>query len=268
MTSLTSSGLIILLLPTQAAPGVPTPVQNAARPEAKQQIITVTAAAYTIYLNQEPRQALVRSTQPILRFDDAVTLSQHGEVYLWSENNRRPLAIGSFYFQADGARVDEFQSLTTVERLTGEYAGEAVWNPTSLGIEFKKLNDEGDVPTSEVRRLNAMRNIARRFSATVTDRRAGRLELRLLTQPIYRYTDEEHKILDGTLFGFAKGTNPEVLLLLEARPQNGVDTWHYALARMTARGCNVTLDEHQIWALPAVGYKQDATQPYFNRYTR
>ena len=65
-----------------------------------------------------------------------------------------------------------------------------------------------------------------------------------------------------------KGTNPEVLLVVEARSQAGQSSWHYALARMSARGCNARIDEQDAWTLPAVGYKQDADQPYFNRYSR
>ena len=55
---------------------------------------------------------------------------------------------------------------------------------------------------------------------------------------------------------------------MAVRSQAGQSSWHYALARMSARGCNARIDEQDAWTLPAVGYKQDADQPYFNRYSR
>ena len=265
MISATFNGPLVLLLPAQIVEANRVASNDVAQQDTPQRrIIEAAAAAYKLYANQE----LIRSPNPVLRFDDTVTLSQHGSVYLWTDSRSRPLAIASFYFQADGARVDEFQSLSTVDSLRAEYEGQIVWNPKAIGIEFQSLEDEHEVPSAKERRLGVMRTIARRFTASVMDRRAGRLELRLLPQPLYRYGDEEKDVVDGALFSYAKGTNPEVLLVLEARAEGPVRKWRYALARMSARGCNATLDGTEIWALPAVGYKQDSDQPYFNRYTR
>jgi len=266
MTPVILNGLLALALTAQMGAADRERATDAARPDTPQQrIIETAAASYKLYANEE----LTRLPNPLLHFDDAVTFSQHGSVYLWTDSRSRPLAIASFYFQADGARVDEFQSLATTEPLKAEHEGLSVWNPKTTGIEFQALENQREVPTIKERRLAIMRDIARRFVASVIDRRAGRLELRLLPQPLYRYSDEEKGLVDGALFSYAKGTNPEVLVLLEAREDGaGTRSWHYALARMSARGCNATLDGKEIWTLPAVGFKQDADQPYFNRYTR
>jgi hypothetical protein len=44
-------------------------------------------------------------------------------------------------------------------------------------------------------------------------------ELRLLPKPLYRYASRSQKVLDGALFAYVwtRGTDPEWLLLLEAR---------------------------------------------------
>jgi hypothetical protein len=229
-----------------------------------QTVIEEAASKYTLVADEK----LIRLPRPVLRFDDSVTLSQHGLVYLWTNSQGLPLAIASFYFQADGARVDEFQSLARSEPLTASFESQQVWKPNSIGLEFKALPREEEVPESREQRTVIMRNAARRFAASVMDRRAGRLELRLLAQPLYRYRDPDRGVLDGAIFAFAKGTNPEVVLLLEAATHDRAKTWHYGLARMTARACRATLDEQEVWTLSAVGYKQASDQPYFNRYTR
>jgi hypothetical protein len=62
-------------------------------------------------------------------------------------------------------------------------------------------------------RLVQMRNIAADFSAIVhfgfTDPEITPHNLRLLTQPAYRYSEAE-KILDGGMFIFAIGTDPDL----------------------------------------------------------
>ena len=41
-------------------------------------------------------------------------------------------------------------------------------------------------------------------------------ELRLMPTPLLRYSSATNKIIDGALFAFAQGTNPEALVLVEA----------------------------------------------------
>ena len=50
--------------------------------------------------------------------------------------------------------------------------------------------------------------------------------MRLLAQPIYRYENTKGDLIDGGLFVFVLGTDPEAFLLIEARrPQSGAPEW-------------------------------------------
>ena len=81
-----------------------------------------------------------------------------------------------------------------------------------------------------------MRELTRDFSASI-GRKVYRHELRLLTQPLYRYEHKEGQVLDGALFAFAEGTDPELLLLVEARQRKDQPAeWQYAPARMNMVG--------------------------------
>lgn len=91
-----------------------------------------------------------------------------------------------------------------------------------------------------------MKQMVRRFAAHERTPVEGRIELRLLAQPIYRYEGST----EGAIFSFANGTNPEVLLILEAaRPaeQQVSQGWQFALAQITGAEVFAELDGEQIW---------------------
>src|SRR5438132_886597 len=75
-------------------------------------------------------------------------------------------------------------------------------------------------------RLTQMRQWARRFAATerVND---GSIECRLLSQPIDRYQSATEKIVDGAIFAYANGTNPELAVVFESDGER----WWYGTLR-------------------------------------
>src|SRR5579872_2361398 len=159
----------------------------------------------------------------VLRWSNPGVGSVYGDVYLWTHKGR-PEAVMSFYkwWKPDWGFTAEMHSLS-LTGLSAEREGVLRWQPTKAGIE---LNDVPDAPLpaeSAPRRLQQMRTLAGAFSARVVDQRQSRggkeqlQELRLLTQPLYRYPAGEGEVLDGALFAIVMGTDPEVFVLLEAR---------------------------------------------------
>ena len=55
--------------------------------------------------------------------------------------------------------------------------------------------------------------------------------MRMLTQPIYRYSSAAAEVVDGAMFVFVEGTDPEAFLLFEAAGA-AEPVWRYAFARM------------------------------------
>lgn len=55
-------------------------------------------------------------------------------------------------------------------------------------------------------------------------------------------------ILDGALFSFALGTDPEVIILVESQKEKGNDTGKVAFARMTGYASESKLDGKEIWS--------------------
>src|SRR5205807_6890138 len=113
--------------------------------------------------------------------------------------------------------------------------GDAVpWHPQKPGLEFKLVDDAPAPADSAVQRLTQMRAIAQKFQADDDFEGKSRWELRLMAKPLQRYGKPDSEILDGALFAFVHGTDPEVFVMVEARSAQGKYRWHYGLAPMTA----------------------------------
>ena len=57
-------------------------------------------------------------------------------------------------------------------------------------------------------------------------------------------------MVDGAVFAFAEGTDPEVLVILEARrdADHPEGRWSYSVARMTSPGVEVRLGDPVVWS--------------------
>lgn len=138
------------------------------------------------------------------------------------------------------------------------------------GLTFTAF-DKSPSPSNTARVRSAqMRRLARQFSASVNDDKFGRQQLRLLSKPLYSYGKAGSQVLDGAIFAFAKGTNPEVLVLIEAVPKaNGDYMWRYAPARMSGRECELKQKDQVVWTIPAAPSKYSTREDtYFNEIFR
>jgi hypothetical protein len=74
------------------------------------------------------------------------------------------------------------------------------------------------------------------------------VECRLLPQPIDRYRGAEAGALDGAVFAFANGTNPELGLILECTEQ----AWSYGACRLSSAALVAALDGKEFFTAEAV----------------
>jgi hypothetical protein len=105
-----------------------------------------------------------------------------------------------------------------------------------------------------------MRALAREFKASV-DLENGGTQLRLLSQPLFRYESET----DGAMFAFVLTTDPEVLLIIEDRVGAGGDAWHYAFARMSNHSLVARHRDRVVWGAPADMDEHNPSKPYCSR---
>jgi hypothetical protein len=135
--------------------------------------------------------------------------------------------------------------------------------PDKKKIEFQPIADAPAPAAKESQRLRQIKELSRRFSAH-EEWEGQRHELRLLVQPVLRYADGK-TIHDGALFVIAHGTNPEILLFIEAQGKSLEESrWQFAAARSSSAALHLALDDKEVWKIDiAPGIAGRARDPYW-----
>ena len=93
--------------------------------------------------------------------------------------------------------------------------------------------------------------LSERFRADAIDHKQSRWEYRLISRPVYRYQPrDDREGLDGALFLFCEGSDPELVLVIEDRPTPEGNRWHYALASLSGWEVHARLDGVEVWNQP------------------
>lgn len=193
--------------------------------------------------------------KPLLVFGDSARSNADGTLWGFGQTGR-PLVLLETYrnTQSKENRVNAI-TLTSSQRVVLKSPDRQTWQPQQTQAEFRPLTGAAAPDAREAGRLRQMREQARRFAAhEFWDPDNSRFELRLLAQPVHRYGDAKSGLLDGAIFVLANGTNPEVVLLIEATAEatGSPARWQYALARLGSAEMHVSLDGAEAW-------KQDRT---------
>jgi hypothetical protein len=209
-------------------------------------------------MTTEPKE-LNRADHPILRYTNPVTSAfSEGILFLWLDG-RRPVAAVSTSSRENGALWWELSSLADAP-LQLKRAGKVVWQPPMCNRKSAAMPGAPTPAQTAAGRLIQMRAIARRFQMREM-RREQWQEGRLLSQPLYRWEDPAVGVLDGALLGFAETTDPELLLLIEAKRDDPAAEalWHFAVAKMTSSPVTLSLDEKVLWT--GTGYWRNPRSP-------
>jgi hypothetical protein len=216
------------------------------------------------------RGALKLDDKPVFRLgkqyaEDIVD----GAIFLWTGEQGRPeAAVQAFLIKNSGEPrglwIHEFTSLAT-SGLTAERNGRPWWTPTTPGLEFKLVPDAPKPAESAPQRLRQIRTFADGFRASDDFGGKGWVDLRLLPTPICRYGAAGTRLVDGALFAFVVGTDPEVFLFLEARQGKEGLEWQYALAPMTVFAVKGSYRGKAVWELPNRHPSYDPRKPFFDK---
>lgn len=217
---------------------------------AEQRLKFMTSALdrYKIYVGQD-RELAPLLPNPVLRWANPVSGVKDGIVGVYSSGGR-PTAIVQFAFHGKAFQVHEFYSMTT-DSFDMERNSSSVWKPAKPAFAFQDLKDGPKPAKTDRLRLPQMRQIASEF--TVVDDfgwdKKEKQHLRLLSQPLLRYTDEERGVVDGALFTYSMGTNPEANLLLELVKSGDSLKWQFGFSPMTIYALTATYKESPVWEI-------------------
>src|SRR5262245_43165458 len=221
------------------------------------------AAEYSISTADDTRRALKFIETPALRWTNPVGGARDGTVFLWTDRGR-PAAILQLFTYDDDHFSHEWQSLADGP-LSAERARQVAWSPEEPGVRFRELPGAEAPAGTPAARLRQMKSLAGKFSATFTGfaQSPTPVELRLLTQPLWRYemTDDQVRI-DGALFALAQGTDPPALVLLAARAEEGERRWHYAVARMASGTITARFGDREVFSVPKYDFSRDPQKTF------
>jgi hypothetical protein len=189
--------------------------------------------------------------RPLLTYGDSARANKNGTLWAFGQSGR-PLALLELY-QGVQPRASWIHAvtLTSGKLVTMKTPTATAWVPKKSQIEPTPLEGVAPPAAREPARLRQMKDLARRFTAhEFWDPDNSRFELRLLVAPVLRYSDGDAQIQDGAVFVLAHGTNPEVILLIEALGKSVEESrWHYSLARLGSAEMHVELDGKEIWTV-------------------
>jgi hypothetical protein len=224
---------------------------------------------YNVTREGDRASSLKLNPEPVFRMGKQGAQDlEEGAIFVWTGAGGRPeAAIQVFLIRNErepaGIWLHEFSSLSP-RALTAARDGRPAWSPKIGGLEFKPLPAAPKPAASAAQRARQMRSLAESFRVSDYFKAKSWWELRLLTTPIVRYGAPQGEIVDGALFAFVLGTDPEAFLFLEARSDDQGLTWHFALAPMTVYALDGVFEGKPVWKLPDRQPSWDSSKPFFD----
>lgn len=254
---LASLGLIVLAIADEQRSGASGPAEKVSPQQTKlRQLIDESVHWYKLLPSLESTESMKAIT--IMRWPNNTRESSDGATVVWVAAGR-PEAVAAIYPYHGKLFVHEFDSLSR-GTIVGKRDDQVVWSPAN-GVKFRVVPDSPRPAESRAARLRQMKTLAKEFSSTLLGWRTDnsqREQLRLLTRPLYRYKiNKPEKLLDGALFAFVSGTDPESMLVIEAFRVDDRYEWQYAFVRRTTGALESRFRDQVVWKADRFPAKKD-----------
>jgi hypothetical protein len=210
--------------------------------------------------------ALDNPKEPVLRWTNPAVGRVYGNTYVWLQTGR-PVAVGCLFrnFHPYDTFNGELAALAGA-RLVAERDGKVIWRPKD---EWKWQPVAGAAAPAATagQRLVQMKALAGEFVVEVLDTRnnpkGDEQTPRLLPKPLYRYDAERTRTLDGALYAFVLGTDPELLLLLECDTTAGKPGWRFGVTRMNRDAVRLRHKGLTVWEVASTRQHSPEDAYYF-----
>src|SRR5262245_37234040 len=237
---------VLLLAPTGQEANAP---NEAAASKASLERIVADLSDFEVSAAVKPPRKLTLSGEPVLRWNYPSRNLDDAALFVWLGKDR-PEVVTSVMSYHDSAgnprRAYEFLSISQ-EPLEAVQNGNSLWRPEKPGFTWRSLPGAHAPARTPPDRRRQMHDLAVKFQASIKSA-ANRYQLRLLSQPLYRYQNAKADILDGSLFAFVEGTDPELILAIESPA--GDPRWKFATGRLTRYQIEVRFDADVVSEFP------------------
>lgn len=199
-----------------------------------------------------PQTAAYRfQSSPLMQWQNPISGADRA-VFVWTSAGR-PVALCKAHVNDVKQHYVESSVSLALEPFVMKQGDRTVWSSPEPGLTMRRVTDAGPPADREAGRLVQMRALARRYRLISVwgEEKSGEWELRLLPTPLYRYQSEPAGVIDGALFGFAQGTNPETIVVVEALQTPDGPVWQTAATRMTGYAVRGWFDDDLVLDVPA-----------------
>lgn len=249
--------------------GVPDAKEPDARARRLEEMAALARTIKVATVDREGNETPVdRTDEPLHRWTDPTREFSDGGMWVWRSGGR-PVAVVGIELYAWWSL--EFVSLSP-GLVRGNFEPSRVhWKPQSAGVEFREIDDAPAPGSNETVRFRQMRELAARFSGREVWEGNRNYALRLLPRPVDRYSAPASGTIDGGVFIFANGTNPEILMMIEARQSGDAPAkWSFAAAPLSHCEVRLKLGTKIAWSSPSKdsGPRIVPSDPYYDVLVR
>lgn len=205
------------------------------------------AREYHVTLPLTKAEAKLREPT-LLNFTNPQRNQECGSVLVWLDGSR-PVAVGQFFrFDNRKGRLTKhaFHSLSE-SPLEVRFRDTLRWSPTEPGVKWQDVSDAPPPAENHAQRLLQMRQLARAYRLTLTGKEGEKSDLRLISRPLFDYEAASAGVLSGAIFSFVIATDPEALLLLEARGEGKEARYRFGFARFHYLPLTAHVGEREVW---------------------
>ena len=187
--------------------------------------------------------------KPLLVWNNPVSGTRIGILAMFSRNDR-PDVIAQFSFNSPTTVINEFHNFygTDLEMKRGE---STLWTPSTSSTKWNELPNADIGAETPQQRLIQMRRLAESF--VVEDNfgwdKKELNQLRLLPTPVYRYGNPADEVVDGAVFVYALGTDPEAILILECVKKDEMRGWRYSVGPMSIYPITAKLGDEVVYEI-------------------
>ncbi len=223
----------------------------------RREFLVETLARYSLAAEKNPATKMSLNRQPLHYFSNPISGVVEAGVFVW-ERDGHPHAIGKIFINEKKNAWGDYISSLSSSALQMKRSGYLLWRPGAA--RFKTLDDCQKPSSNSNARKVQMRAIASQFlvfdlwkeDALIRDDKGTDWTLRMLAKPLLRYKSTQHRIVDGALFAFVLGTNPEAILTIEAKDDADTPYWQYRLSRLTIYELKAKRQNKLVWSVPKI----------------
>jgi len=209
-----------------------------------------------------------RIEKALLYHGDATRGHTRGSVWAWGVSGRPVALIELWQNGPDRTRWAFGLCNTSSGKVRASLAGRPWWRENDSAVEPKDIPGAPAPAADTVARQRQLKMIAQKFAGhEFWDPNNSRYELRRLDRPLHTYRDEAAGVLDGGMYVLANGTNPEIMLFVEARARpDEKPAWQFTIGRMSHSELHVEYDGKEVFSGPRGRDLSGPDRPYWVSY--